>query len=147
MGLTQALATALSGLHATQTGLSIVAGNVANAETPGYVRKTARPGRDSPAATPASACASARSSAQLDQYVQHQLRVENSGGAYADLRAQFYSRLQTSTAQPGSDSALETVYNNFTDALQALSTSPDDTAARSAVHQRGAGAGAAAQRA
>ena len=62
MGLTQALATSLSGLTATQTGLSIVAGNVANADTPGYVRKTSSRS-PSAAATPASACASARSSA------------------------------------------------------------------------------------
>ena len=34
---------------------------------------------------------------------------------------------------PGSDSALETVYNNFTTALQALSTSPDAGAARTGV--------------
>ena len=40
MGLTQALATSLSGLNATQTGLSVVAGNVANAQTPGYVAQT-----------------------------------------------------------------------------------------------------------
>ena len=40
MSLTQALATAVSGLRANQAGLAIVAGNVANAETPGYTRKT-----------------------------------------------------------------------------------------------------------
>ena len=40
MSLTQALSTALTGLNVTQTSLSLVAGNVANAQTPGYVRKT-----------------------------------------------------------------------------------------------------------
>ena len=40
MSLTQALATAVSGLRANQAGLSLVAANVANADTPGYVRKT-----------------------------------------------------------------------------------------------------------
>ena len=69
----------------------------------------------------------------LDQYVQRQLRTENSGANYADTRAQLYSRLQDIYGQPGSDNALETVYNNFTNALQALSTSPDDSAARSSV--------------
>ena len=42
MSLRQALNTSLSGLRATQAGLSLVAANVANAETPGYVRKTMR---------------------------------------------------------------------------------------------------------
>ena len=40
MGLTQALNTALSGLQATQTNLSVVSGNVANAQTAGYIAKS-----------------------------------------------------------------------------------------------------------
>ena len=46
------------------------------------------------------------------------------------------SGCRASTAQPGADSALETVFNNFTAALQALATSPDSSAARSARAQR-----------
>ena len=70
---------------------------------------------------------------ELDTYVQRQLRVENSGASYADTRAQMYQQLQDIYGQPGSANTLETVYNNFTNALQALSTSPDDPAARSSV--------------
>ena len=40
MGLSQALSTAMSGLRATQAAISLVGSNVANSETPGYVRKT-----------------------------------------------------------------------------------------------------------
>ena len=40
MSLSQALAAAVSGLRANQTGLSLVAANVANAGTAGYVKKT-----------------------------------------------------------------------------------------------------------
>ena len=40
MGLSQALSTAMSGLRATQAAISLVGSNVANAETPGYVRKS-----------------------------------------------------------------------------------------------------------
>ena len=40
MGLSQALNTAMSGLRATQSSLALVSSNVANAETPGYVKKT-----------------------------------------------------------------------------------------------------------
>lgn len=132
MGLTQTLATSLSGLTATQTGLSIVAGNVANADTPGYVRKTLVqvPIGSGDAGIGVRVSAIQRT---LDQYVQKQLRVENSGASYADLRAQFYSRLQSIYGDPGSASSLESVYNGFTNALQALSASPDDSAARSAV--------------
>ncbi len=40
MSLSQALATSVSGLRVTQAGLALVASNVANAQTPGYIRKT-----------------------------------------------------------------------------------------------------------
>ena len=39
MSLTQALNTALSGLQVKQASISMVAANVANADTPGYTRK------------------------------------------------------------------------------------------------------------
>ena len=38
MSLGQALSTALSGLRTNQAALALVSSNVANAETPGYVR-------------------------------------------------------------------------------------------------------------
>jgi flagellar hook-associated protein 1 FlgK len=132
MSLTQALNSALSGLQVTQTGLSIVASNVANAETPGYVRKTVTQVATSAGDGGLGVRVTAINRA-LDTLVQRQLQTETSGGAYADLRAQFYSRLQGVYGAPGSDSALETVYNNFTSAVQALSTSPDASAARTGV--------------
>jgi len=132
MSLTQALNAAMTGLRATQTGLALVAGNVANAETPGYVRKTVT--QVATAAGDASlGVRVAAINRELDTFVQRQLQVETSGGAYADLRAQFYQRLQQVYGEPGSDSALETAFNKLTAAVQALSTSPDGGAARSAV--------------
>ena len=134
MSLTQALATASAGLRATQAGLSLVAANVANAETPGYVRKTPVAGHHRCRRASASASASTAINRELDQYVQRQLRVETAGGAYAGLRAQFYKRAAAaSTASRAPSSALETMFNNFTTALQALATSPESISARSAV--------------
>ncbi len=132
MSLTQALSTALSGLQANQASLALVASNVANADTPGYTRKTINQ-----VATGGSGVSiGVRASdvqRQLDQYIQRQLRTENSGASYADVRASYLSQLQDVYGQPGGTNALETVYNNFTNALQALSTSPDDSAARTSV--------------
>lgn len=130
MSLSQALSTAISGLRVTQSGLALVAANVANAGTPGYVRKTLNQvttaGGDSGIGVRVTAI-----QRELDQYVQRQLRVENAGASYADTRDQMFARLQDLYGTPGSASALTTVYDNFTSALQALSTSPDDPAARS----------------
>ena len=132
MSLNQALSAAVAGLRVTQSGLSLVAANVANAETPGYVRKA-----QTQVTTAAGQLGiSVRTEAinrTFDQFVLRQLRVEMSGAGYADLRAQFYDRLQTVYGEPGSEAALETAFNKFTTALQTLSTSPESSSARSAA--------------
>ena len=131
MSLTQALTSALSGLQVNQASISMVAANVANADTPGYTRKVVNQ-----VPTGGSSSIGVRVSdiqRQIDLYIQRQLRVENAGASYADTRARMYSQLQEIYGQPGSDTALELVYNSFTSALQVLSTSPDDPGARTAV--------------
>jgi flagellar hook-associated protein 1 FlgK len=132
MSIAQALNTSLSGLRATQAGLSLIGSNVANAQTPGYVRKTLQ--------LAASAAGSSGSSVrvvavnrEIDQYIQRQLRVEAAGGAYANLKSEFYSRLQQIYGDPSSSSSLETVFNHFTASVQSLVTSPDSIAARTLV--------------
>ena len=132
MSLTQALSTALSGLTATQTGLALVAGNVANAQTPGYVRKTAALAENGIGTTGASVRVT-EVQRVLDQFVQTQLRTESAGAAYADVRGSLYSQLQGLYGAPGSDSTLESALNGFTSSLQALTTSPDDRSAQTAV--------------
>jgi flagellar hook-associated protein 1 FlgK len=132
MSLSQALAAAVSGLHANQAGLSLVAGNIANANTPGYVRKTVNQVSLAGDNTGVSVRV-AEVQRQLDQYVQKQLRTENAGASYASLRSQFYQQLQQIYGQPGSDTALDATFNNFASALQSLVASPDDSAARNGV--------------
>ena len=90
MSLTQALSAAISGLKVNQSGLALVAANVANADTPGYVRKTVNQVATAGNNTGISVSISAIQR-ELDTYVQRQLRVENSGASYADTRAQILS--------------------------------------------------------
>ena len=132
MSITQALSASLSGLHATQASLSLVASNIANAQTPGYVRKSL----DTVSSSAGDTGVSVRVvgvTRELDEYVQRQLRVETAGGSYADLRSQFYQRLQGIYGDPSSDISLESVFDTFTGAVQSLVTSPDSTAARAQV--------------
>lgn len=132
MSLTQALTTSLSGLNAAQTSLALVAGNVANAQTPGYVRKVAVLTQNAVGAAGTSVQVSAINRV-LDQFVQAQLRTESAGASYASVRATLYDQLQGVYGTPNATSTLESAFNNFTTALQALSTSPDDGTARSGV--------------
>ncbi len=131
MSLTSALSAAFSGLQANQASLALVSANVANANTPGYTRKTLN--QIAVAAGGSVTVRTADVQRELDQYIQKQLRTENSGASYADTRAQLYQQLQGFYGQPGGADALETVYNKFTSSLQALSTSPDNSSAQSAV--------------
>ena len=132
MSLSQALAISLTGLRTTQSGLSLVAGNVANAQTPGYVRKSLSL-ETTNAGGVGGGVRIATVNRVIDEYVQRQLRVETSGGAYAALRAEFYQRVQQLYGEPGSPSSLESVFNNFTSSMQTLVTSPESAAARSTV--------------
>jgi flagellar hook-associated protein 1 FlgK len=132
MSIAQALNSATSGLKVTQSAMALVASNVANAQTPGYVRKslqtTSISGNDVSNTVRVAAV-----HRELDEYLQKQLRVESAGGAYADLRATFYQRLQAIYGDPNSSSSLESVFTSFTNSIQTLVTSPDSAAARSQV--------------
>ena len=132
MGLSQALSTAMSGLRATQASLALVSSNVANAETPGYTRKTV--------IQVAGLTGDYGSSVQLngvnrelDEYLQAQIRTETSGAAYADVRSTYLANLQTVYGNPDDTGTIEAAFNQLLTAVQGLSTSPDSPSARIGV--------------
>ena len=122
MGLSSALANAMSGIRANQLGLSITSGNIANAQTPGYVTENANQIEVS-SGGPGSTVAVTGVNRELDVFVQNQLRTETSGAGYADQTANILGQLQSVYGTPGGSGTLETAFNNFTTAIQALSTS------------------------
>ncbi|MFL9499369.1 flagellar hook-associated protein FlgK [Rhodopseudomonas palustris] len=132
MSLGDALAIAMAGLRVNQATMSLVSSNVANAETPGYVRKTVNQSAVNAGETGTSVKV-VGVDRQLDDYILAQLRTETSGGAYASLRSDFLKQLQGLFGDPNSTGTLENSYNGLTTALQALATSPDSTSARIAV--------------
>src|SRR5687767_6510074 len=99
MSLSQALATAMSGLRTTQASLALVSSNVANAETPGYVRKTL----NQITGVTGDFGSSVRINGvnrELDVYLQTQLRTETSGAAYAAVRSAYLANLQSVYGNP-----------------------------------------------
>ena len=132
MGLSSALGSALSGLKASQSGLDLVAANVANARTPGYTKKTL--------VTEASVAGGVTNGVrvsdvrrELDVYLQRQLRSETAGASYASARADYLDRLQTIFGTPGGALSLDTGVNDFSSSLAALAASPDDVGAQGAA--------------
>lgn len=132
MSLTQALSSALSGLRVTQTGISVVAGNVANAETPGYTRKTL--GLEASSSGGASlGVRVANVNRELDIYAQRQLRTELAGSSYINAISHFRNQIDRLYGIPGGTNALDTRLNSFTSSLQALASDPQSIAARQSV--------------
>lgn len=132
MGLSQALSTAMSGLRATQASLALVGSNVANAETPGYVKKTLNQVAGTTGDYGSSVLLNGVNR-QLDQYLQSQLRTESSGAAYADIRSTYLANLQNVYGNPSGTATIEAAFNNLKTALQGLSTNPDSQSARIGV--------------
>ena len=132
MSLSSALSTALAGLSTNQAALSIVTSNVANAQTPGYVTRTIDQVEVAgSSANPGAGVRDVGVNRQIDLFVQSQLRTETSGGAYADQISNVLAQLQSLYGTPGGTGTLETAYNNFTSALQALSANSGAQSARS----------------
>jgi flagellar hook-associated protein 1 len=122
MGLSSALANAMAGLRANQAALAITSGNIANAQTPGYVNQSANQVEVASGGAGSSVLVTGVNR-QLDLYVQSQLNTETSGSGYADQMANILSQLQSVYGTPGGAGSLETTYSNFATSLQALSTS------------------------
>lgn len=132
MGLTSALGTVLSGLQTTQSGLQLVAANVANADTPGYTRKDAQL-QPILAGGTVTGVRVAEVSRTVDSYVQSQLRTESSGLSYAQTNSTYLNRLVQLFGSPGDGNSLDTLVGNLGNALDQLATSPDSTVAQSGV--------------
>ena len=122
MGLSSALSTAMSGLRANQAALAITSSNIANAQTPGYVAQS--PNQVEVATNGFGSSVQVTGvNRELDVFVQNQLRTETAGAGYADQTANILGQLQSVYGTPGGTGTLETAFNDFTTAVQALSTS------------------------
>ena len=133
MGLSQALSAALAGVNATQQALSVISGNVANANTAGYVDESISQLAVATAGQPGVSVDTTGINRNLNSLLQSQLWTESSGGSYADTTSQLYQQLQQVYGTPGSSSSFAGIFSNFTSAAQALSTSPSSYSAQTQV--------------
>jgi flagellar hook-associated protein 1 len=133
MGLSQALSAALAGVNVTQQAISVISGNVANANTAGYVDESLGQAEIATAGQAGTSVDTTGINRNLDTLLQSSLWTETSGGSFADTSANFYTQLQQVYGTPGTSSSIDGIYDNFTTALQALSTSPSSSSAQSQV--------------
>ena len=133
MSLSQALSAALSGVNTTQQSLSVIAGNVANANTPGYVEESVNQVEVGTVGSGGTSVETSGINRNLNQLLQSQLWTETSGGSYADMTSTLYQQLQNIYGTPNSSTSFDAIYNNFTTALQSLATNPGSSTAQSTV--------------
>src|SRR5580658_372562 len=133
MGLSQALSAALAGVNVTQQSLSVIAGNVANADTPGYVDESVNQNEVVVAGQAGASVDTTGINRDLNTLLQSQLWTETSGDSYADTTSQLYQQLQQIYGTPGTSTSFDGIYDNFTTALQSLATNPSSTSDQSAV--------------
>jgi flagellar hook-associated protein 1 FlgK len=132
MSLSSALSIAMSGLSASQAGLSIVSSNVANASTPGYVSQSLNLVEQGTGGVGTGVQVAGITRA-LDTFVQSQLRTETSGAGFADQMSNVLTQLQSVYGTPGGQGTLETAFSNLTNAVQGLSANSGAFSAQSAV--------------
>jgi flagellar hook-associated protein 1 len=131
MSINQALSAAVAGVNATQQSLSVIAGNVSNANTPGYVDESVNQVEVGVTGQTGAEVDVSGVNRNLNTLLQSQLQTETSGASYANTSAQLYQQLQQIYGTPGSSSSFDAIFNNFTSALQTLSTSPSSYSAQS----------------
>ena len=132
MSLNDALSIAMSGLRANQAAMALVSSNVANAETPGYVRKTLNRSQR----TPAMSAAAFRSSGSIaNSTIISRRSCAPKHPAHPTRRCDrvFCSSCRPIYGNPDSTGTLENSFSGLTNAVQALSTSPDSQSARIGV--------------
>ncbi len=132
MGLSVSLSNALSGMHTTQKGLEVLSRNVANAGTPGYHRQSVNIAEEMGNGSSAYARLASVDRA-FTESLQRLYNQELSNIGNANVKADFLSRIETQLGKPGDDTSLNSLYQNFENAMQAMVTSPDDYTARSEV--------------
>lgn len=132
MGIYAVLGTALQGLRVTSAGLDVVSRNVANADTPGYTRKTI--GQSSMVlGANVTGVRAGDVKRQVDELLVRQIRQENAGLGYVRILNSYYTQLDNIYGEPGSAVGVDTLYSTFQDAMAALAASPESYIAREQV--------------
>ncbi len=134
MGLSVTLSNALSGMKIGQNALDVLSGNVANAGTPGYHKRSVSV-IDSLGANSTYARRGALTRTFNQSLQQHYTRAV-SDSSFASARASYLDRLQTLFGMPGTTGSLDSVFSAFEASLTSLTSSPDNFANRAETVQK-----------
>ena len=130
VGLTQVLLAGLTGLRASQTGLAVVSQNIANANTPGYVRtEMALTPRTQLGAGAGVAVEGIKRAA--DRFLSTASYIASAASGAASARADLLERAQANFGDPASPSSMFARLDDFWSALTDLGVDPASSLRRS----------------
>jgi flagellar hook-associated protein 1 len=130
MGLTLSLSNALSGLNAAQTNLALISANIANAQTPGYSRQILPSTTQIIQGQGGGGVSTGVAQRVTDQILVANLRSQDSINSAASTLDSYFGRVQDLFGSVGNANSLPDTLNTFSNALQTLATTPEDTVAQ-----------------
>jgi flagellar hook-associated protein 1 FlgK len=135
MSLTSALHTSINALNVAQEGISISSNNVANVDTPGYIKQQT----DQQAVVTGGIGQGAQITgifAKVDGQLLKATQAQTSNLGFANSFSDLYTQAQQLFGQPDSANSLSNTLDSFFSAFQSLSNSPETASLRlSAVNQ------------
>lgn len=124
MSLTQALNSAITGLNTAQSRISITSSNIANVNTVGYSRKIA--GQEALTLNGQGAGVQIGDvTRNVNAGLQSELRGELGKAGAAEVRDEFYQRVQVLFGTPQSNSAISQRISDLSDAFEQLNSTPE----------------------
>ena len=129
MSLTISLQSALASLQATQGAMQVVSNNVANANTDGFTKKTVST-QTQIVAGRASGVRLSDIERVVDQNLLRQIRDQLAKVEDLSIRTEYYGRIQELFGSPGSNSDIGHLMTEFGVSLEALATTPENTAGK-----------------
>ena len=135
MSIESALETALSGLQATQAQIQVISGNVANVQTPGYSRETLP--QETVVNSVATSVETGAVQRVVDQVLNTNLANQTTATSAATTLETYYKQIDSLLGQVGSGASINQALDQFSSAMQAVATSPQDPVAQGAAVSAG----------
>lgn len=131
-GLNNAINNALSGLEAFETGISVVANNIANAQTNGYASESVdiQTASASPGQTGQGVVDPAKIIRAASGFAASQLRTANTANSAATSQSNFLTSISNALTNNGN---IQTSISQFFSDIGALSANPSSTALRQTI--------------
>ena len=130
MSLTQALTGALTSLQANQRILSVISGNISNANTEGYTAQKASLS-SIVAAGQVVGVDLADITRSVDQILVNQIQEQNSKTGKNDIIKDYMDRITFLFGQPNSNNDINAYLGDYFNSLSALAATPGDSTVRS----------------